>query len=82
MNYLSGMPIYYTETALEQTSERLFPESKNRSKRILKKLIKRFGGEYRMKPAMFLANGKLYIHPANRAKVEHAIREANRNDPN
>lgn len=78
MNSIQGMPIYFTETVLEKTTERLFPESKNRSKRILKKLIKRFGGEYRMKPAIFKIDGKLYCHPANRAALEQIIRDANK----
>ena len=55
--------VFVTETALAKTTIRLFPESKNRSKRIHKKLIKRFGGEFKMEPAIFEIEGRIYIHP-------------------
>jgi hypothetical protein len=76
LSTIAGMPIYFTDMALEKTSERLFPESKNRSKRIHKKLVKRFGGEIRMRPAMFQINGVLYCHPANRPALERIIADS------
>jgi hypothetical protein len=72
-----GLQIVFTPAALEQTEERLFPASKNRSKRIHKKLVKRFGGEFRMKPTMWLYRraGVVYVHPALRADLEAQMRE-------
>jgi hypothetical protein len=64
----NGMPVFFDPNALEKTSERLFPESKNRSKRIHKKLVKRHGGEFRMRPAIFIAQGRILMHPAHRAE--------------
>lgn len=57
------MRIVVSSHALAETTERLFPESKNRSKRIGKKLIKRFGGEFRKAPAAFQSPAGLIIHP-------------------
>lgn len=65
-----GVRVIFTETALEKSAERLFPESKHRSKRILKKLLRRFGGEFRMVPAIFMINGEIYAHPAHRANFK------------
>ena len=42
---LGGLPIILSNAALKEGTERLFPESRHRSKRVHKKLIKRFGGE-------------------------------------
>lgn len=63
MNY-AGMQVTILESALETTTERLFPESKNRSRRIHKKLVKRHGGEFRKRPAAFNVGGRLVMHPA------------------
>lgn len=67
------MKIIYSDHALETTKERLFPESKHRSARIRKKLIKRFGGEYRQKPAMWLFDDALIAHPSFRPRLESAF---------
>lgn len=73
-----GLPIYdyrntrviFSEHVLDATQERLFPESKNRSARIRKKLVKRHGGEFRRVPAIWLAwNGVLYAHPSMRERL-------------
>ena len=53
------------------------PASKNRSRRIHKKLVKSFGGEFRQKPATYRINDTIYAHPAFRSQLE-AKREANR----
>lgn len=59
------MRIIEDHNALEATEERLFPASKHRSARIRKKLIKRFGSEFRMRPCAFIVNGDtLFVHPA------------------
>ena len=48
----AGLPFYVSPLALKE-EERLFPASKHRSRRIHKKLVKRFGGEFRKVPAIF-----------------------------
>ncbi len=53
-----------TTSALVETDERLFPASRHRSKRIRKKLLKRFGGEFRKKPGAFRVGDQLIVHPA------------------
>lgn len=55
--------IVFTVSALKDSEERLFPASKYRSKRIRKKLIKRFGGEYRKQPCMWRVGDTIYAHP-------------------
>lgn len=50
---------------LGETEERLFPLSRHRSKRIHKKLVKRFGGEFWKKPTAYVVGGHtLVVHPA------------------
>jgi len=61
LNY-NGMQIVIDDKVLASTSEFLFPPSRHRSRRIHKKLVKRFGGEVRMKPACWKIGDKLYIH--------------------
>ena len=58
-----GVDIIVSEYALEETNQRLFPASKNRSPRIRKKLIKRFGGEFRKVPAIFKTPQGIIMHP-------------------
>lgn len=58
-----GLPIIVSANCLKETEERLFPESKNRSKRIFKKLIKRFGGEFKKVPAIFRIPYGYTMHP-------------------
>lgn len=41
--------------------ERLFPESKNRSRRIAKKLCARFGGEVKEVPSVFIYGGNAIV---------------------
>ena len=55
--------------ALEETEERLFPVSRHRSRRIRKKLIKRFGGEYRKKPCIWKTPDGYVCHPATYRKL-------------
>lgn len=62
--------IIFTAYALKEGDERLFPESKNRSARIRKKLIKRHGGVFRKVPCMWEVNGVIYAHPALRGLIE------------
>lgn len=45
--------IRFSDYCTGPTSERHFPESKHRSARIKKKLIKRYGSEFVMGPAIY-----------------------------
>lgn len=74
---MAGLRIIFSSYALEATAERLFPASKHRSKRIRKKLIKRFGSEYRMVPVIWQAGNVIYAHPALREKLRRAVDQAN-----
>jgi hypothetical protein len=66
--------IICSDAALKETRERLFPASRHRSKRIHKKLVKRFGGEFRKVPAIFrLSNGDLVAHPALYREIQRAV---------
>lgn len=65
-----GIHIYYSDHALKDSDQRLFPYSKHRSKRIHKKLVKRFGGEYRRVPAIFKTPNGFIAHPALKAELE------------
>jgi hypothetical protein len=70
-----GLPIIWSIYALKETDERLFPFSKHRSRRIHKKLVKRFGGEFRKVPAIFQTPQGLIAHPALRPDIERAFRK-------
>lgn len=65
--------IIFTTSALKETTDRIFPASKHRSKRVRKKLIKRHGGEYRKTPAVWRVGDKVYAHPALMAQFENAF---------
>jgi hypothetical protein len=66
---LNGLQVIVSASALEATDERLFPVSKNRSKRIHKKLVKRFGGEFRQRPAIFRTPTAFIMHPSMYARL-------------
>jgi hypothetical protein len=59
MGYRPPMEKYFLN-ALVDTPERNFPVSKNRSRRIHKKLIKRYGGEFKKKVAMISLPSSTY----------------------
>lgn len=69
---LGGMAITVSEYAVQRIG-RWFPESRHRSRRILKKLIKRHGGEWITKPAAFQTRQGLIIHPALYAEVKTTL---------
>lgn len=71
---IGGLRIIFDENALADTQERLFPASKHRSKRIHKKLVKRFGGEFRKQPCMWRVPGAIIAHPSFRAEIEAATK--------
>lgn len=68
----AGLRIVWSDLALEDSSERLFPASRHRSKRIHKKLVKRFGGEFRRVPAMWRYGNMIVAHPSFRAQLAEA----------
>lgn len=59
---------------LEETKERMFPLSPHRSKRIHKKLVKRFGGEFRKKPAAYRTEGYIIAHPIIAIQIRHLLK--------
>lgn len=65
--------IIVTPSALKITDERLFPASRNRSRRIHKKLVKRFGGEFRTVPGIIEIGDKMYVHPAIEAELKQRM---------
>lgn len=70
--------IICSDYALKDTEERLFPASRHRSKRVRKKLMKRFGGEFRKVPAIFkLANGDMVCHPSLYRQIQRAVPQWN-----
>jgi hypothetical protein len=71
-----GIQMIVSEFALKESDVRLFPESKNRSARIHKKLVKRFGGEFRKVPAIWQIENRLVVHPALMHSVRQAIAES------
>lgn len=74
-SFALGMQIVFSDAALDATNERLFPASKHRSRRVHKKLVKRFGGEFRKRPCMWRMGDKIIAHPSFRAEVlEEAAR--------
>lgn len=66
------MDVIVSDHALKDSDVRLFPESRHRSARVRKKLIKRFGGEFHKVPCIFQMGGKLVAHPV---MYERLVRE-------
>jgi hypothetical protein len=73
----NGLPIIVTASALKESDERLFPPSRNRSKRIHKKLVKRFGGEYRKVPAIWQCASGLFVHPTMYEELKQELARRN-----
>jgi hypothetical protein len=73
-----GIQMIVSEFALKDSDVRLFPESKNRSPRIHKKLVKRFGGEFKKVPAIWQIEDRLVVHPALMHSVRQAIAQSRR----
>lgn len=74
-----GLQIIYSTSALEATKERRFPVSRHRSARVRKKLIKRFGSEFVMVPAMWKAGDKIYAHPSFKPQIDAATKSTDFN---
>lgn len=56
--------VVVTPSALAESTVRLFPESRHRSRRVRKKLLKRFGSEFKLVPCAYDTPYGLIIHPA------------------
>ncbi|WP_457663654.1 hypothetical protein [Sinorhizobium medicae] len=72
-NPFAGLRITFSLAALEDTKERLFPTSRHRSRRIHKKLVKRFGGEFKRVPCMWKTPAGIIAHPAFKDQLEWAL---------
>lgn len=72
-----GVQVTLSENCLEQTTERLFPYSPHRSRRIHKKLVKRHGGVFRMKPCAFKVMDRLVMHPVVWQQLQAELRKRN-----
>ena len=64
-----GTQIIVSDVALKDSDARLFTASKNRSARIRKKLLKRFGGEFAKVPTIYRIGDKLVAHPEMYARL-------------
>lgn len=71
---IDGLRIIEDVNCLEATDERLFPASRHRSARVRKKLVKRFGGEFRKVPCAFQTARGLFIHPALAAELRRDLK--------
>lgn len=63
---------------MKDSTERNFPASKHRSKRILKKLLKRHGTEFVQEPSMFIdnKNGVIYAHYSFERDIQQIINDS------
>ena len=73
--FVPGVEIVVSDLALKDSDVRLFPESKHRSRRIHKKLVKRFGGEFRKVPCVWRMPDKIVMHPALYAELQRKTSE-------
>lgn len=78
ISHYRGMKIVVSEAALEATPEVVrvnFHESRHRSARVLKKLMKRFGRrvEYRMQPCIYRMGSTIIMHPNMYRQFEAAL---------
>lgn len=64
--------IIFSPYALKDTDVRNFPVSKNRSRRIHKKLVRRFGSEFRKAPCMWRSGNIIFAHPSFEAQLRSA----------
>jgi hypothetical protein len=78
---INGLRVIFDPHTLEANEERPFAASRHRSKRIRKKLLKRFGGEFRNQPCMWFYCGTVFAHPSFRLSSRQ-LREVNYEQPN
>lgn len=65
---MGGMQVF-EDPKLTEHDGYFFPMSPHRSKRIFKKLMKRFGAWERRKPAAYVMGNKMFAHPAIMAQI-------------
>lgn len=67
--------IYVTPHATEIVpGEYNFPPSKHRSRRIHKKLVKRFGSYEKRKPATLQVGDRIFMHPAHWHEMQRQLK--------
>lgn len=74
INPFNGMQVIVSPHALEDTDVRTFPISRYRSKRLHKKLVKRFGGEFGKRPCIWKMGDKLVMHPVRYAQFTASLK--------
>jgi hypothetical protein len=70
----NGVQVFEDHNCLADTTERTFPVSRHRSRRVHKKLVKRHGGEFKKEPAIFQIQGRIYAHPTRYAELRAAFK--------
>lgn len=68
-----GVRIMVSDHALKDTDQRLFSASRHRSKRVHKKLIKRFGSEFKRVPCIYKTPQGLAVHPTMYAQLKREL---------
>lgn len=58
-----GATIIVSENALKDSDVRNFPVSRHRSARLHKKLVKRYGGEFRKVGCIYRIGDQMIMHP-------------------
>lgn len=72
MGAFNGVQIIVSPHALENSTVRNFP-AKRRSKRLHKKLCKRFGGEFRQVPCIWKTPHGIVMHPVMYAEFKRRV---------
>lgn len=81
---LGSLQIVVSEHAYRVINgERKFPASKHRSRRILKKLIKRHGGEYHLihEPLAYQIGNQFIVHPKIYEEMKRRVKAQDRSQP-
>ncbi len=60
-----GVPVIVSDHCMVRSKAPAFPVSRHRSRRVHKKLEKRFGPQFPMEPASFLIGDRLVMHPSH-----------------
>ena len=76
-----GLNIVFNDLLLKDSDVRNFQFSKNRSKRIHKKLVKRYGSEFRKVPVMYQMGNTVFAHPFFKHELSFLQREGKAQRP-
>ena len=68
MIMFNGYKVFENQSAVERVSN--FRDSKNRSRRVYKKLLKKFKGQYYDRPCAFVVGDKMIVHPEIMKKIK------------